>query len=94
MQQVSTPNVIKKILRMKQRQPSLFAWEIREKLVKEGVCDTRSLPSVSSVNRILRGSGLQTENFVSGSSCMTNGKTINIIECNKFGGNPSILLYK
>lgn len=33
---------------------SLFAWEIREKLLLDGICPRDSLPSVSSINRILR----------------------------------------
>ena len=32
----------------------MFAWEIREKLQYEGICLRDSLPSVSSINRILR----------------------------------------
>ncbi|XP_043277676.1 paired box pox-neuro protein isoform X2 [Venturia canescens] len=59
--QVATPTVVKKILRMKQEQPTMFAWEIREQLARQGACDPQSLPSVSSVNRILRGNGLHTE---------------------------------
>jgi hypothetical protein len=58
---VATPSVVKKILRMKQEQPTMFAWEIREQLARQGACDPQSLPSVSSVNRILRGGGLQAE---------------------------------
>jgi len=60
-QQVATPTVVKKILRMKQEQPTMFAWEIREQLAQQGACDAQSLPSVSSVNRILRGGGLHTD---------------------------------
>ncbi|XP_076749969.1 paired box pox-neuro [Xylocopa sonorina] len=59
--QVATPTVVKKILRMKQEQPTMFAWEIREQLARQGACDPQSLPSVSSVNRILRGGGLHTD---------------------------------
>ncbi|XP_014614815.1 PREDICTED: TPR-containing protein DDB_G0280363-like [Polistes canadensis] len=61
LQQVATPTVVKKILRMKQEQPTMFAWEIREQLARQGACDPQSLPSVSSVNRILRGGGLHTD---------------------------------
>ncbi|KAK1132726.1 hypothetical protein K0M31_014103 [Melipona bicolor] len=61
MYQVATPTVVKKILRMKQEQPTMFAWEIREQLARQGACDPQSLPSVSSVNRILRGGGLHTD---------------------------------
>lgn len=61
LQQVATPTVVKKILRMKQEQPTMFAWEIREQLARQGACDSQSLPSVSSVNRILRGGGLHAD---------------------------------
>ncbi|KAG7203048.1 hypothetical protein KM043_010172 [Ampulex compressa] len=46
---------------MKQEQPTMFAWEIREQLARQGACDPQSLPSVSSVNRILRGGGLHAD---------------------------------
>lgn len=39
----------------------MFAWEIREQLARQGACDPQSLPSVSSVNRILRGGGLHAD---------------------------------
>ncbi|XP_026471627.1 paired box pox-neuro protein [Ctenocephalides felis] len=55
--QVATPTVVKKIVRFKQDNPSMFAWEIRDQLLAQRVCDPHSIPSVSSVNRILRNSG-------------------------------------
>lgn len=51
---VTTPNVVKHIKIYKQRDPGIFAWEIREKLMADGICDKYNLPSVSSVSRILR----------------------------------------
>lgn len=72
LQQVATPTVVKKILRMKQEQPTMFAWEIREQLARQGACDPQSLPSVSSVNRILRGGGLHTDHTgIEGGSAST-----------------------
>lgn len=57
-QQVATPTVVKKILRFKQENPGMFAWEIREQLISQRVCEPHNIPSVSSVNRILRNSGV------------------------------------
>ena len=54
--QVATPLVVKKILGLKQENPSIFAWEIRDLLLKQRICDEQSIPSVSSINRILRNS--------------------------------------
>jgi len=52
--QVATPYVVQKILELKQTTPSIFAWEIRDQLLASGICDRTSIPSVSSINRILR----------------------------------------
>lgn len=52
--QVATPYVVQKILELKQTTPSIFAWEIRDQLLAGGICDRASIPSVSSINRILR----------------------------------------
>uniref|UniRef100_A0A7E4W1Y0 Homeobox domain-containing protein n=1 Tax=Panagrellus redivivus TaxID=6233 RepID=A0A7E4W1Y0_PANRE len=49
---VATPQVVAKIEQYKRDNPTIFAWEIREKLIKEAVCE--QAPSVSSINRILR----------------------------------------
>ena len=32
----------------------MFAWEIRDRLIEDKVCDGNSAPSVSSISRILR----------------------------------------
>jgi paired box protein 3/7 len=39
---------------MKKENPGIFSWEIREQLIKEGICDKQSAPSVSSISRLLR----------------------------------------
>lgn len=51
---VATPNVVSKIEDYKQENPSIFAWEIRDRLLQEGICDKANVPSVSSINRIVR----------------------------------------
>ncbi|XP_059475760.1 paired box pox-neuro protein isoform X2 [Neocloeon triangulifer] len=59
--QVATPTVVKRILRLKQENPGLFAWEIRESLLSQRVCDPLTIPSVSSINRVLRNAGATTD---------------------------------
>ncbi|KAK1171937.1 paired box protein Pax-1a isoform X1, partial [Acipenser oxyrinchus oxyrinchus] len=51
---VTTPNVVKNIRDYKQGDPGIFAWEIRDRLLADAVCDKYNVPSVSSISRILR----------------------------------------
>lgn len=46
---------------MKSENPALFAWEIRDQLLGQRICDPNSIPSVSSINRILRNAGHPTD---------------------------------
>ncbi|XP_052329384.1 paired box protein Pax-7-like isoform X12 [Oncorhynchus keta] len=52
--QISTPDVEKRIEEYKRENPGMFSWEIRDKLLKDGVCDRSTVPSVSSISRVLR----------------------------------------
>ncbi|XP_025082153.1 paired box protein Pax-3-B-like isoform X2 [Pomacea canaliculata] len=58
---VATPEVEKRIEEYKKDNPGVFSWEIRDKLLKgdavpsqEGMCDRSTVPSVSSISRVLR----------------------------------------
>lgn len=51
---VATPEIENRIEDMKKENPGMFSWEIREQLIKEGICDKQSAPSVSSISRLLR----------------------------------------
>ena len=44
---VATPGVVNKISDYKRECPSIFAWEIRDRLLSEGVCNADNVPSVS-----------------------------------------------
>lgn len=48
---VATPKVVDKIAEYKRQNPTMFAWEIRDRLLAEEVCDSDTVPSVSSINR-------------------------------------------
>ncbi|CAH1118638.1 unnamed protein product [Phaedon cochleariae] len=54
---VATPDVENRIEQYKRENPSIFSWEIRDRLVKEGICDRSTAPSVSAISRLLRGKG-------------------------------------
>ena len=51
---VATPHVVDAISKYKKENTTMFAWEIRDRLLAEGVCNQESVPSVSSINRIVR----------------------------------------
>jgi 'Paired box' domain len=44
---VATQEVVNKISDYKRECPSIFAWEIRDRLLQEGVCTNDNIPSVS-----------------------------------------------
>uniref|UniRef100_A0A8C1FJG9 Paired box 3a n=2 Tax=Cyprinus carpio TaxID=7962 RepID=A0A8C1FJG9_CYPCA len=60
--QSTTPDVDKKIEEYKRENPGMFSWEIRDKLLKDGICDRNNVPSgteiylsiLSSISRMLR----------------------------------------
>jgi hypothetical protein len=48
---VATPHVVDTISKYKKENPTMFAWEIRDRLLTEGICSQENVPSVSSINR-------------------------------------------
>lgn len=46
---VTTPKVVNYIKELKSKDPGIFAWEIRDKLMSDGICDKFNVPSVSSI---------------------------------------------
>uniref|UniRef100_A0A8C6P2E1 Paired box 3b n=1 Tax=Nothobranchius furzeri TaxID=105023 RepID=A0A8C6P2E1_NOTFU len=52
--QGASPDVERRIEEYKRETPGMFSWEIRDKLLKDGVCDRNTVPSVSSISRIMR----------------------------------------
>ncbi|KAA8593746.1 hypothetical protein FQN60_004580 [Etheostoma spectabile] len=52
--QGTTPDVEKRIEEYKRENPGMFSWEIRDKLLKDGICDRNNVPSVSSISRTMR----------------------------------------
>ncbi|RWS10394.1 pox-meso-like protein, partial [Dinothrombium tinctorium] len=46
--------VVEYIRNLKQKDAGIFAWEIRDRLLSDGICDKYNVPSVSSISRILR----------------------------------------
>jgi hypothetical protein len=67
---VATSDVVQKIANYKRECPSIFAWEIRDRLLNENICNQDNIPSVSSINRVLR--NLASKSFDSASSSSTS----------------------
>ncbi|VDN58199.1 unnamed protein product [Dracunculus medinensis] len=49
----SLPQVVSAISIYKRYRPSIYSWEIRDRLISDGVCNTHNVPSVSSINRFI-----------------------------------------
>lgn len=64
---VATPEVEHKIDEYKKDNPGIFSWEIRDRLIRDDVCDKATVPSVSSISRVLRGGAFDesTHSFMS-----------------------------
>ncbi|XP_062844513.1 paired box protein Pax-8 [Trichomycterus rosablanca] len=73
---VATPKVVEKIAEYKRQNPTMFAWEIRDRLLAEGVCDSDTVPSVSSINRIIRTKVQQPFNMTLESKSLSPGHTL------------------
>ncbi|CAF1118259.1 unnamed protein product [Rotaria sordida] len=54
---VATSDVVTRIAQYKRETPSIFAWEIRDRLLTDNICNPENIPSVSSINRVLRNLG-------------------------------------
>ncbi|XDV32788.1 hypothetical protein PO909_003511 [Leuciscus waleckii] len=48
----TSPDVEKRVEEYKRENPGIFSWEIRDKLLKEGICDRDNVPSVRSIPTI------------------------------------------
>ncbi|KAI1283090.1 Paired box protein Pax-7 [Halotydeus destructor] len=51
---VATPEVETRIELYRRENPAMFSQEIRDRLIKDGICDKNSAPSVSSIARLIR----------------------------------------
>ena len=59
------PEIEKKVKEYQEKNPGIFSWEIKDKLVEDGMCNEENVPSISSISRLLKGQGLlETETDV------------------------------
>ncbi|XP_033213291.1 segmentation protein paired-like [Belonocnema kinseyi] len=79
---VATPEVEARIEDYKRENPGVFSWEIRDRLIKEEICDRTSAPSVSAISRLLRGRDTEDEIKIE------DGKTSSGSDCESEPGIP------
>ncbi|KAJ8685712.1 hypothetical protein QAD02_021505 [Eretmocerus hayati] len=51
---IATSEIETKIENYKLENPSIFSWEVRDRLIKDGLCDKDSVPSISAISRLMR----------------------------------------
>ncbi|VDM61207.1 unnamed protein product [Angiostrongylus costaricensis] len=75
---VTTPKVVEYIRLLKCSDPGIFSWEIRDRLVIDGICNKDNVPSVSSISRILRSKTPKSESQLElfDSSCFRHREPI------------------
>ncbi|XP_017877563.1 protein gooseberry-like [Ceratina calcarata] len=79
---VATPEVEARIEEYKRDNPGIFSWEIRDRLIKEGICDRTTAPSVSAISRLLRGRDPEDE------AKLGDSKTSSGSDCDSEPGIP------
>ncbi|CAH0381783.1 unnamed protein product [Bemisia tabaci] len=52
---IATPSIERCIEVYKKENPNIFSWQIRDKLIKDGVCTAETVPSESTISRFIRG---------------------------------------
>ena len=62
---VDSDQIEAKVKEYQAKNPGIFSWEIKDKLVEDGLCSEETVPSISSISRLLKGQGLiETETDV------------------------------
>ncbi|XP_050413904.1 paired box protein Pax-3 isoform X1 [Patella vulgata] len=51
---IAPSDIEQRIEELKRENPNIFSWEIRDKLLEERLCDKRTVPTVSSISRVVR----------------------------------------
>ncbi|XP_062590462.1 uncharacterized protein LOC134252050 isoform X2 [Saccostrea cucullata] len=63
---VTTPDVVNCVRQYKLENPQMFAWEIRQKLLGDRICNEKNIPSISSINRIIRDKAILQRRCIEG----------------------------
>lgn len=70
---VATPEIENKIEEIKKKQPGIFSHEVKAELIKDGICDPNSAPSVSSISRIMKGGRMDATDTMGGRNHSIHG---------------------
>ncbi|XP_015110784.1 protein gooseberry-like [Diachasma alloeum] len=67
----ATPEIASRIEEYKRENPRIFHWDVRDRLIKEGMCDRTTLPSASVISRLIRGKDCEDD----ATAKLADGKT-------------------
>ncbi|GAA56186.1 paired box protein Pax-6 [Clonorchis sinensis] len=86
---VATGSVVAKIDLYKRECPSIFAWEIRDRLLQEGICTPDNIPSVSSINRVLRNLSSESQRKLSSAAAAAAVAAAAVAAAHRNAGLPN-----
>ncbi|XP_037808046.1 segmentation protein paired [Lucilia sericata] len=58
---ITTPEIENRIEEYKRANPGIFSSEIRDKLIRDGICDRTTAPPISAISRLVRGRDAPSE---------------------------------
>ncbi|XP_044590872.1 protein gooseberry-like isoform X1 [Cotesia glomerata] len=83
---VATPEIEARVEEYKRKNPSIFSYEVRDRLIEDGLCDRTTVPSLSALSRLLR--NRDPEQNESTMASLPDGKINSGSDCESEPGIP------
>lgn len=70
----SRDDIEEKVDEYQQQHPGIFCWEIRDRLVRDGICERSNVPSISSIGKMMRSKTEEEDDAVQGKEKKDDGE--------------------